>query len=129
MLTYATAHWRGQLSLALSFWVNLALPWIALLFVLYFLYLFVMSQAGLGFPDEHTAQPLEIAARIAFGVIGFGWLVPLPIWASVGVFRSALKAMKEKGSTMAPALAIGFTALYALAMSALAIDLIVITRG
>ncbi|MEM9106325.1 MAG: hypothetical protein AAGC96_11780, partial [Pseudomonadota bacterium] len=81
-MKYLRAHWRGELSLPLSFWVNL----VAVRLILWTLPLHALSPDPLPLP----ALPAAIAADFA-----------LFIWQIVGVVRSAEKHMLVRGG-MAP---------------------------
>ena len=77
MLEYIVAHWRGELSLPRSYWVNGVLLNIAI----------VMGSA-LSEPATYNLH-LETMAVIALAMIGLSGAIAL--WQIVGIWRSATK--------------------------------------
>jgi hypothetical protein len=77
---YLARHWRGELSLPVSYWLNGVLGGIAVAVVI----------AGLGvvIAEQNDAQPFMWLAAI-----GFTWLCVLlfTTWQAVGVWRSATR--------------------------------------
>jgi hypothetical protein len=72
---YFTRHWRGELSLPISYWVNGFAAAIA-----------VAGMAALAGQMDWTEMP-ELAAAVAAGVLLFAVVVTL--WQLVGIWRSA----------------------------------------
>jgi len=82
-MSYIVKHWRGELSLAVAFWVNCVLL-TAVLFVPW----------GLGISQSFRLRPdLFAALSIGLGIA----LVPVYVWQLVGVFRSARKQKISTG--------------------------------
>ncbi len=88
MIAYIAAHWRGELSLARSFWVNL----VALRLVVFGLQGHLESSVG---EDRSEHAPLVLAlALFAHGI--------LFVWQIVGTLRAAERDLVATG-TQAPA--------------------------
>ena len=82
--SYIARHWRGELSLAQSYWVNGVL--LLLPFRLYF------AIASAAFESQHLETPF---AAFEWIVLPFLLMVPLVIWGGVGIWRSAGRSIAE----------------------------------
>jgi hypothetical protein len=81
---YIARHWRGELSLAQSYWVN------GVLLLLPFRMYFAIASAAF------QAQPVETpVAAFEWTVLPFLLMFPLGIWAGVGIWRSAGRSIDE----------------------------------
>ena len=93
---YFTRHWRGDLSLPISFWVNGVLLTIALalfqLFLVGWLNL-IPKMPGIGRDASGVAGLLEITAVALPNVA----VIALAIWQYVGIWRSASKHVGRGG--------------------------------
>jgi ATP-dependent protease ClpP protease subunit len=82
--SYIGRHWRGELSLAQSYWLNGVV--IGLPFQLYFQGLALVAKA----------QPFETPlASIEWIVVPFLLMQPIAIWQGVGIWRSAGQRIRE----------------------------------
>ncbi|MDR7334767.1 hypothetical protein [Roseateles asaccharophilus] len=99
---YFTRHWRGELSLARSYWVNNMLLATPLAFGLTGL----MSWIGA------KGDSLQISAITV--LVGMPLLLALDVWCMVGAWRAATNYLREHGSLLW-----GWLARFALALGAL----------
>lgn len=84
MVNYIQKHWRGELSLAVSFWINLLL----INFV-------IRLVEKLLFYNEVIKNPV-IAARVSFVYAAFALLIIYP-WQFVGLWRACNYRIKTGG--------------------------------
>ena len=102
---YFTRHWRGELSLARSYWVNnvlLATP-------------FAFALTGLMSWISVKGDSLQVSAITV--LVGMPLLVALNIWCLVGAWRAATHYLSEQGSKLWGWLARGTLALGALQLA------------
>lgn len=90
MVYYARKHWRGELSLGLSFWGNLVLPYASL-----WLLLELWLPLDLDVDSLALALRPDIAALLFVGSVAAVFSVL--IWQVVGVIRSAQVHKKRTG--------------------------------
>ena len=96
MISYLKAHWRGELSLGRSFWLN----WVALYFVL------ALPMAALG---------QVITSRLYF-YLGFALLLIAFVWGAVGILRAAWRLLHSPVTLIKKALAVAAMAIVVLAV-------------
>lgn len=90
MLSYLACHWRGELPLAVAWWVNgVALTALALAFD------FQGPALGLALQVDSRAG---LDAYLAFGL---GYFLLLPAWQMIGVFRAADRHVAGGGTVLA----------------------------
>jgi hypothetical protein len=104
MLSYLTRHWRGESSLAVAWWVN------------------GVGLTGLSLALERYWAALEPggwsrAGFTAFLVAGTVWLLLLPAWQVIGVFRAADRHAEEVGTILAARLVQALATLLAIALA------------
>lgn len=89
VLHYIVRHWRGELSLAKSFWINCII-----LSVVY---------GGVFYGMLYAASTLESAILSMIAVLGY-WLIyaPLGIWQVVGTWRAARRYRELKNLPKLP---------------------------
>jgi ATP-dependent protease ClpP protease subunit len=88
---YVTSHWRGNLSLPRSYWVNVVL-------------LTTAFGVGSKFLDRPVSNlPPEEAAVIGLSLVALA--VPITVWQFVGVWRSATNTSINTGRRFWPAVA------------------------
>ena len=85
---YFTRHWRGELSLVRSYWLNNFLVATPLAFAL----------TGLMSWISVKGDSLQISAIVT--LIGFPLLLALDAWCIVGAWRSATNYLREYGSAL-----------------------------
>jgi hypothetical protein len=86
------AHWRGELGLGRSYWIDV---------VLLGALLGALLNALTDYEGEH-------ASGLTIGLVGglaFLLLLPFPLWAVVGVWRAASRDAREKRRVLLPGLA------------------------
>jgi len=88
-ISYIRKHWRGKLSLAVSFWINLFLLNIVILLFL----------ALLGY-SEILKNPV-ISARVVIIFSAFVFLIVYP-WQIIGLWRSCNNHIKKSGKRFWP---------------------------
>src|SRR5438270_8294619 len=88
---YIARHWRGELSLPRSYWVNTVL----LNVVVFPLAIRIFGVAGLAV--VHTNVWAGLAFVIAMYVCLLFWLLPVTIWQLVGLWRSATNYQLQGG--------------------------------
>jgi len=76
-MSYIVKHWRGELSLAVAFWVNCVL-----------LTAVLVALWGLGISQSFRLRP-DFSAALSIGLALA--LVPVYVWQLLGVFRAARK--------------------------------------
>ena len=81
---YIRAHWRGELSLAHSYWINMVLPRVV----------FGVALVMLAATEIATRPSLSLVALLALNVIV---IVGISIWQIVGVWRSATQHKQRTG--------------------------------
>jgi hypothetical protein len=91
---YLRRHWRGDLSLARSFWVNVVLVNLAILLLTASLY------------EGETGWEPVVLARVTLGLLAFQLFLLTP-WQIVGCWRSAGRRTAETGKPLAGALVKG----------------------
>lgn len=96
MISYVRAHWRGELSLGKSFWLN----WVAL-----YLVLMLAIVAG----SQFISSRLYDYPCLALLVIVF-------VWGAVGVLRAAWRLLHSPGTPIGKALAVVAIAMVVLAV-------------
>jgi hypothetical protein len=106
---YILAHWRGQLSLALSFLVNGVLGYIVLLTVL--------------IGGSHATHSK------AFDYAGIGVFAAWLIWALVGILRCVVRLLREPHSALQRALAVLVAAVVAIVLYDMVGDLRLLLRA
>lgn len=89
---YVLSHWRGELSLARSFWVNNVL-------------LNVLAGGVIGAVQNAPWQDLELQASSAVWLLGAMIIVPISVWQVVGVWRAAARQLRLTGRRLWPRLA------------------------
>lgn len=104
-LGYLRRHWRGQLSLATSFWLNGVLTGLVLVPLVAYLLSRVAIWAVQG-------QQALIAASAVVVALAFPW--PLMVWQLVGIWRSAGRTHRERSRRFGPWLARGAVVVCAL---------------
>lgn len=108
---YFTRHWRGELSLARSYWVNNMLLAAPLAFAL----------TGLMSWISVKGDSLQVSAITV--LLGMPLLLALDVWCIVGAWRAALHYLREQGSRLW-----GWLALITLGLSGLQL-LLSVTLG
>ncbi len=88
-ISYIRKHWRGELSLAVSFWINLFLLNIVIL----------LFWALLGY-SEILENPV-ISARVVLVFYAFAILIVYP-WQIIGLWRSCNNHIKKSGKRFWP---------------------------
>jgi len=101
---YLLRHWRGQLGLGVSFWINFLLLFVIAIFSM------TLLGAMLGIETEPGAARLAIIAA-------FLAVAALFIWQAVGVWRSGSRRIREGGSRWPTYLARGVLACAALVLA------------
>jgi hypothetical protein len=100
--SYIASHWRGEQSLARSFWLNnivIATP-------------FVLALTGLMSWISAKGDSLQVSAIVL--LLGFPPLLALDLWCLVGAWRAAAAYLRSNGSLLWGWLARGTLALGAL---------------
>lgn len=92
MVAYILAHWRGQLSLGRSYWIDSVLVNVLLAAAIY----------GVGSILRHSASPTLLLVYLC-SVVAFG--TPLSVWQFVGCWRSASRDQVENKRDLLPVLA------------------------
>jgi hypothetical protein len=110
LLAYFGRHWRGEYSLAVSYWINWTLLGMALgkpaeSFI---------DHAMSGVQVSDDPRPLFAAVML----LGPSMLA-LSVWQMVGVTRSALRSKRDSGKSWWPNVALFFVAISALLYAAL----------
>jgi len=96
MISYVRAHWRGELSLGRSFWLN----WVALYLVL----MLAMAAGGQIITSRFYDYPCLVLLVIVF------------VWGAVGILRAAWRLLHSPGTPVRKALAVAAIAIVVLAV-------------
>jgi hypothetical protein len=96
---YLVRHWRGELSLAKSYWVNGVLLSVAL----------NLGFALLETPLARSGFDLQTGA--VAGLLFIGLLAAITLWQLVGIWRSATRSARTSGRRFWPRVAKGLVAL------------------
>jgi hypothetical protein len=107
-MQYLASHWRGEQSLARSFWLNLVVGYLLVVGVL----------VGIG---------QAVHARW-FLYLGMTIFVAQTLWAMVGLFRCALKIVRSSASIRSKFFAYVALALVVIAVLVGARDIVVLAR-
>jgi len=89
---YVVRHWRGELPLVLSFWVNGFVIWFGALFVIAFLH------------SRYLAPYEDDGLRLLRSTV-IGLYYPVQVWQLVGISRSARRYQQSGGHILWPTLA------------------------
>ena len=86
-MNYILKHWRGELSLSVSFWINL------------FLLNLIVQGFTTWFSDKVFFQDPQIAARFGLGFVVTKFLLVYP-WQVVGLVRSSYRYIETTGKKL-----------------------------
>ena len=91
MIKYLKAHWRGEFSLARSYWLHgVALT--------------VLLNSGVALLEK-SLRDLRLEHILAFIILGGAAAIALAAWQIVGIWRSASHSAEQTGRTLWPNLA------------------------